>query len=310
MGDRRGGLESGPGARTPHPAPPAMTARRSDGDKPLKRTPRTVDAQALLDYIEEQNRVTLSGLAKTAGLPKREIKQLLGELREHDLVTVEPRLKAVWIKATQSERPQWLSGSGETAPETSQGEDNPEHNYPPSAKDKALNQGSVRDDNREEHTKNVFGLEVEDSARADGGPVRRIIHALTGSDQTLQIAEEDLYDCLGNARRRRILRYLAAFYDEHNRVYIPTQTVANALADRMREDAVNEAARDDDRRHRHYVSISQVHATYLDELGLIEHYDRVNKLRATEDGVAVASIMTEVSEMCVDQTDEQTKEVE
>jgi DNA-binding transcriptional ArsR family regulator len=148
----------------------------------------------------------------------------------------------------------------------------------------------------------------DDGFATDGGAVQRLVHALTRSSETVDITEAELYETLANPRRRRILRYLAAFYDDQAGVYIDVRTISDALADRIADEDPG-AARDDDLRHRHYVSITQQHAPALDEVGLAEYFEQVNKIRATEDGVAVVSLMSEISDLCTDRAVDPDEEV-
>lgn len=148
-------------------------------------------------------------------------------------------------------------------------------------------------------TPTVDDVDDPDLTTDGGGPVQRLVHALTDSQESVGLTADELYECLNNERRRRIIRFTAAFYDRHESVYVAVDTLADALADRITTDETP-PAREDTIRHRHYVSITQQHAPALDEYGLVEYFERVQMLRATEAGVTVAALITEIDDLCGD----------
>jgi hypothetical protein len=142
------------------------------------------------------------------------------------------------------------------------------------------------------------GEQASKSLRPDGGAIQRVVDAITHDPATIELSEEELYTCLESERRRRIIRFVGAFYDDYSPTYIEALTLAQALAGRT-PPSEGTAGRDDEV-HAYYVSISQVHAPLLDDLGVIEYYDRVGKLEPTETALGVAQLMAELSERCVD----------
>jgi len=133
----------------------------------------------------------------------------------------------------------------------------------------------------------------DDSVATDGGVFGKLLGAVSADQPSVDMVEQDLYECLSDQRRRRLIRFLAGLYDGEELVFVEVNTLAEALAG-----AENAGDLVTDEVHRNYVSLVQVHLPLLDHYGLIEYYDRPKKLRATEDAVAVADLMATISELC------------
>lgn len=139
----------------------------------------------------------------------------------------------------------------------------------------------------------VRPTDVDDSVATDGGVVGKLLGAVSADQPSIDIVEQDLYECLADERRRQLIQFLAGLYDGDGLTFIEVSTLAEALAG-----SENDGDLVTDEVHRNYVSLVQVHLPLLDHYNLIEYYDRPQKLRATEDAVAVADLMAEIGKMC------------
>jgi len=135
--------------------------------------------------------------------------------------------------------------------------------------------------------------DVDDSVATDGGVFGKLVGAMSADQPSVDMVEQDLYECLADQRRRRLIRFLAGLYDGDGLTFIEVNTLAEALAG-----AENAGDLVTDEVHRNYVSLVQVHLPLLDHYGLIEYYERPKKLRSTEDAVEVADLMATISELC------------
>lgn len=63
-------------------------------------TREDLDAQTVLDYIRQRQNVTVDGLAHRAGTTKDELRWILNELQQRDLITVEQGFRAVHVRPT------------------------------------------------------------------------------------------------------------------------------------------------------------------------------------------------------------------
>lgn len=218
------------------------------------------DAQALLDHIRDRGHVSLNALATRAGLTKDRTKSLLEALEEQGLVDVTPGFDAVHVTPTDTSRP-----------------------YQPSSVD------SVRTDGGQK------GVGDPDGDGESDGPLHRMVNAITPDPVQLPVTETEFYDVVSNTRRRRLIRLVAALTDPGgDTTYISTRTAAHFLA--FAE--TSEAAPTAEETHRCYVAITQTHAPLLDELGLLEYHDRVQKLGGTTDTVLLERLLNQNRDVC------------
>lgn len=130
--------------------------------------------------------------------------------------------------------------------------------------------------------------------RTDGGqqqgPLHRLVDALTVDTPTLSLTEDDLYDVLSSQRRRSLIRLLAAATDggDTEGAYLGLSPAARLLAD---SEADGQPTADDF--HRCYVAITQTHAPVLEKHGIVDYYDRVQKLGATEQTVVLEQLLAQ-----------------
>jgi len=227
---------------------------------PSENSGERPDAQALLDHTRDRGHVSLQGLATRAGLTEARTKTLLEALEAQNLVDVTPGFQAVHITPTDTNR-----------------------DYQPSTVDDVRADGG--------HT------DGDDTGEHEGGqgPLHRMVDAITPDPVQLPVTETEFYDVVSNTRRRRLIRLVAALTDpDGDTTYISTRTAAHFLA--VAE--TSEPAPTAEETHRCYVAITQTHAPLLDELGLLEYHDRVQKLGGTEDTVLLERLLNQNRDVC------------
>ena len=142
----------------------------------------------------------------------------------------------------------------------------------------------------------LTGVDADRRASTDGGMLQRLGDLLTGEERQLAMSDQQLFHLLSSTRRRKVLRLLAGLYDPDEVQYLGTRELASELA---KTEATEPSTNDV---HRMYVSLVQVHLPVLDSTGVVEHHERVEKLRPTKDAVLVASLMRELSALTGDGT--------
>lgn len=135
---------------------------------------------------------------------------------------------------------------------------------------------------------------------ADGGYVQRLIDVVGSNRVDLDIPAGDVFAVLSSRRRRstiRVLAVLAGGDTEDDPEYLELADLARALVKaqlglRSIEDVPT------DEYHRAYTALCQTHLPLLDDVGIVEYYQRPQQLRATERAVEVAQLMELVADRC------------
>lgn len=135
---------------------------------------------------------------------------------------------------------------------------------------------------------------ADNPVRADGGILSGLGSGRAGPDHRLEMTERQVYHLLSNERRRMVLRLLDGTYDPDEPQYLETRELAKALASTETSDTSTGDV------HRAYVSLTQVHIPLMDSLGVVEHYERVEKICATKDAVVAADLMRDIAEVATE----------
>lgn len=146
----------------------------------------------------------------------------------------------------------------------------------------------------------------EDSAEADheivtdGGRLYPLFgYAADEIDADVDLTAEQLWSVLSSVRRRRIIRFLAAFYgppEDDDERYIEVTKLAAVLA--RAETALRANEDVGDRQHRIYVALVQTHVPMLDDFGVVEYFDRPQKLGVGDDVVDLARLINIAESAC------------
>jgi predicted transcriptional regulator len=119
----------------------------------------------------------------------------------------------------------------------------------------------------------------------DGGHVPGDGDSEVEVDLNVGLSAKDLHDVIGNERRRKTIRVLSGvsammeLSDESCSQYIELGDLTDALVAGNGLGATGDIDRK--RRNSVYNSLSQTHLPQLEELGLIEYHDRVQKVKPT-----------------------------
>jgi len=130
----------------------------------------------------------------------------------------------------------------------------------------------------------------------DGGLFGLGLFDADKTDPDVDLEPEEVWCVLSNCRRRRLIRFLAAFHSEDKEHFVELSQLATALAKAQIGARASEPL--SDRRHRMYITLCQTHAPLLDEYGVIEYLDRPQKLRVTDDVIGLAQILEDVDAAC------------
>lgn len=216
------------------------TNTTSDNSTPTGRVPNA-DAQLIVDYLQTVDSATLEGLAAKSGLAEAQLHDILDDLQDAGLVTVDTGFRCVRVSAVG-----------------------------------------------------------EPEAVADGGYVQRLIDVVGSDDLDIEIPAGEIFSVLSSRRRRSTIRLLAVLYGgdtDDDPAYMELADLARALVKSQRglrsiEDVPEPAY------HRAYTALCQSHLPLLDDVGIVEYYERPQRLRATERAVKVAQVMELVADRC------------
>lgn len=216
-----------------------MTAPEDEDARDKKRGVETdaVDAETLLEYLEQHDGDTIGGLANAAGVTEDRIRELILTLKDRGQVRIEPRQHDVLVKPF---------------------------------------------------------IGADKPVRADGGILSALGSDHAGPDHRLEMTERQVYHLLSNERRRMVLRLLDGTYDPDGPQYLEIRELADALASVETTDTSTSDV------HRAYVSLTQVHIPLMDSLGVVEHYERVGKIRPTKNAVVAADLMGNIAEVATE----------
>jgi|AntDeeMetagen285_2_1112576.scaffolds.fasta_scaffold04474_2 hypothetical protein len=114
------------------------------------------------------------------------------------------------------------------------------------------------------------------------------------ADLDLDLRPRDVFDLLSPARRREMVRYMAALTpsDEVGETHIELRELATVIT--AGQVGSRPADLNHEERHRVYIALCQNHAEALDEFGVSTYHRRVKKITATADVLALAEIVEEI----------------
>jgi hypothetical protein len=139
---------------------------------------------------------------------------------------------------------------------------------------------------------------VHQPVAPDGGVVQRVVDGLDSDPIELDMTVAQALDILASERRRRLIRLLPLAFDEgESGPYFGVGDLTNILIKSNLGLRAGESVPTDAYR-RLYVALVQTHAPLLDEHGVIEYYERPQKLTATEQAVHLAQLLEMLEDVC------------
>jgi biotin operon repressor len=120
----------------------------------------------------------------------------------------------------------------------------------------------------------------------------------------VDLAPEQIYTLLSNERRRETLRVLAkeTARQEETPFYAPVSPLA-AVVCTADEEFTPASVPDSGGQHSTYVALTQTHLPLLQDFGAVEYFSRVQKVRLTQDGRALAQLMDVVDDVATEAGD-------
>lgn len=116
----------------------------------------------------------------------------------------------------------------------------------------------------------------------------------------LDLTETELFRAVSCQRRRELIRLLADGAGWQNDEYYFNVSMLAEQLTAAESNAVDGISGDRDHRHSVYVALSQQHLPALDEIGVIDYYDRPQKLSIRGDLLEIAALLELVAERTID----------